>query len=114
MIDLIKRTMLTGVGLAVMTKEKVEELGRDLAEQAKLGESEGREFVDNLMKQSENARGEFETRVDALVKKAVEGLNLVHKDDVAKLQQRVETLEAELKKHESASSHGAGASQHGV
>ena len=106
MIDLIKRTMLTGVGLAVMTKEKVGELGRDLAEQAKLGESEGREFVDNLMKQSENARGEFETRVDALVKKAVEGLNLVHKDEVAKLQQRIEALEAELRKHESSSQHG--------
>jgi len=114
MIDLIKRTLLTGVGLAVMTKDKVEELGRDLAEQAKLGESEGREFVDNLMKQSEAARSEFDTRVNALVKKAVEGLNLVHKDEVAKLQGRLDALEAELKKHESASSHNAGSSAHGV
>ncbi|WP_165075930.1 phasin family protein [Paludisphaera rhizosphaerae] len=114
MIDLIKRTMLTGLGLAVMTKDKVEELGRDLAEQAKLGESEGREFVDNLMKQSETARNEFETRVNALVKKAVEGLNLVHKDEVAKLQGRIDALEDELKKHEHASSHHAAASHHGV
>ncbi|OJW20722.1 MAG: hypothetical protein BGO49_03875 [Planctomycetales bacterium 71-10] len=105
MIDQIKKTMLTGLGLALMTKDKVEELGRDLAEQAKLGEGEGREFVDNLMKQSENARGEFEARVNALVKKAVEGLNMVHKDDLAKLQARVDELEAELKKHEGTPSH---------
>lgn len=105
MIDQIKKTMLTGLGLALMTKDKVEELGRDLAEQAKLGEGEGREFVDNLMKQSENARGEFESRVNTLVKKAVEGLNMVHKDELAKLQARVDELEAELKKHEAASVH---------
>ena len=56
MIDLIKKTLLTGVGLAVMTKEKVEELGKDLVSQAKLSEHEGKEFVDNLLKQSETAR----------------------------------------------------------
>jgi polyhydroxyalkanoate synthesis regulator phasin len=105
MIDLIKKAMLTGVGLAVMTKDKVEELGRDLAEQAKLGEGEGREFVDNLLKQSETARNDFESRVNALVKKAVEGLNMVHKDELTALQTRVDALEAELKKHEDASVH---------
>ncbi len=108
MIDQIKKTMLTGLGLALMTKDKVEELGRDLVEQAKLGEGEGREFVDNLMKQSETARSEFEARVNALVKKAVEGLNVVHKDELAKLQTRVGQLEAELKKHEGAPAHHVG------
>jgi polyhydroxyalkanoate synthesis regulator phasin len=107
MIDLIKKTLLTGVGLAVMTKEKVEELGRDLASQAKLSENEGREFVDSLVKQSETARDEFEARVGAAVKKAVEGLNLVHKDEFAKLQARVDELSAELEKHRNSSAHNA-------
>jgi len=105
MIDLIKKTLLTGVGLAVMTKDKVEELGRDLVDQAKLSENEGRDFLDNLMKQSEAARGEFETRVNGLVKKAVEGLNLVHQDELTKVQARLAELEAELKKHEASASH---------
>lgn len=105
MIDLIKKTMLTGVGLAVMTKDKVEELGRDLVEQAKLSENEGREFVDNLMKQSETARDEFETRVDSLVKKAVDRLNLAHKDEVAQLHARIETLESEVRSHKGSSEH---------
>ncbi|APW61570.1 phasin family protein [Paludisphaera borealis] len=100
MIDLIKKTLLTGVGLAVMTKDKVEELGRDLVSQAKLSESEGREFVDNLVKQSDTARNEFETRINAVVKKTIEGLNLVHKDEIAGLQARVDDLAAELKRHQ--------------
>jgi len=107
MIDLIKKTLLTGVGLAVMTKDKVEELGRDLASQAELSEKEGREFVDTLLKQSETARDEFESRVGATVKKAVESLNLVHKDELAKLQARVDALAAELETHKSTSAHGS-------
>jgi len=106
MIDLIKKTLLTGVGLAVMTKDKVEELGRDLVSQAKLSEAEGREFVDNLVQQSETARSEFETRINAVVKKTIEGLNLVHKDELAKLQAKVDELASELKKHDGSATHG--------
>ena len=96
MIDLIKKTLLTGVGLAVMTKEKVEELGKDLVSQAKLSEHEGKEFVDNLLKQSETARKDFETRINAAVQKAVSGLNLASKDEVARLSAKVEELSAKL------------------
>jgi len=96
MIDLIKKTLLTGVGLAVMTKEKVEELGKDLVSQAKLSENEGKEFVDSLLKQSETARKEFETRINAAVQKAVSGLNLASKEEVGRLSAKVEELSARL------------------
>jgi polyhydroxyalkanoate synthesis regulator phasin len=96
MFDLIKKTLLTGVGLAVMTKEKVEELGKELVSQAKLSEHEGKEFVDNLLKQSETSRKEFETRINAAVQKAVSGLNLASKDEVARLSAKVEEMTAKL------------------
>jgi len=106
MIDLIKKTMLTGVGLAVMTKDKVQELGEDLVTQAKLSENEGRAFVDDLLKQSETARAEFETRVGAVVKKVIESMNLVHKDEVAKLQARIDDLSAQVARCERPPSEG--------
>jgi len=96
MFELIKKTLLTGVGMAVMTKDKVEELGKDLASQASLSENEGKEFVEHLLKQSENARKEFESRISAAVQKAVSGLNLASKDEVAKLSAKVEELSAKL------------------
>lgn len=96
MFELIKKSLLTGVGLAVMTKEKVEELGNDLVSQAKLSENEGKEFVDNLIKQSETARKDFESRINAAVQKAVSGLNLASRDEVAKLSVKVEELTAKL------------------
>ena len=96
MLDLIKKTLLTGVGLAVMTKEKVEELGKDLVSQAKLSEHEGKEFVDSLLKQSETARKDFEARINAAVQKAVSSLNLASKDEVARLSAKVEELSEKL------------------
>ena len=96
MFDLIKKTLLTGVGLAVMTKDKVEELGKEFASQAKLSELEGKEFVDHLLKQSETARKDFESRINSAVQKAVSGLNLASKDEVAKLSAKVEELAAKL------------------
>ncbi len=96
MFDLIKKTLLTGVGLAVMTRDKVEELGKDFASQAKLSEIEGKEFVDHLMQQSETARKEFETRINSAVQKAVSTLNLASKDEVARLSAKVEELTAKL------------------
>jgi polyhydroxyalkanoate synthesis regulator phasin len=96
MIDLIKRTLLTGVGLAVMTKDKVEELGKDLVSQAKLSEHEGKEFIDSLLKQSETARKDFETRINSAVQKAVSTLNLASKDEVARLSAKVEELTTKL------------------
>jgi polyhydroxyalkanoate synthesis regulator phasin len=99
MFELIKKTLLTGVGLGVMTKDKVEELARDLASQAKLSEHEGKEFVDHLLKQSEKARTDFETRISAAVQKAVSGLNLASKDEVARLSAKVEELSVRLAKN---------------
>jgi len=96
MFELIKKTLLTGVGLAIMTKDKVEELGKEFASQAKLSENEGKEFVDHLLKQSETARKDFESRINSAVQKAVSGLNLASKDEVAKLSAKVEELTAKL------------------
>ncbi|MFO0891377.1 MAG: phasin family protein [Isosphaeraceae bacterium] len=96
MFDLIKRTLFTGVGLAMLTKEKVEELGKELAQQAKLSESEGKEFVDHLMAQSETARKDFESRINSAVSKAVSTLNLASRDELARLSAKVEELSAKL------------------
>src|SRR5690349_18995275 len=96
MFELIKKSLLTGVGLAVMTKEKVEELGKELSAQAKLSENEGKEFVDSLLKQSEDARKDFESRISSAVQKAVSTLNLASKDEVARLSARVDELSSKL------------------
>ena len=47
MIDQLKKNMFIGIGLMSMTKERVREFGRKLAEDSKLSEAEGEKLVEN-------------------------------------------------------------------
>ena len=44
MIELLKKGILTGIGLASLTKEKIERFGKDLIKQGHLSEIEGKEL----------------------------------------------------------------------
>jgi polyhydroxyalkanoate synthesis regulator phasin len=98
MVDLIKKAFYTGLGLAVLTKEKAEELVKDLAEQAKLSEHEGKELVDSMMKQSEQARHDFQAKIDEAVLAVVNRLHLATKDEVASLRAKIDELSAKLER----------------
>jgi polyhydroxyalkanoate synthesis regulator phasin len=96
MVDLIKKAFYTGLGLAVLTKDKAEELVQDLAQQAKLSENEGKELVDSLMKQSDEARQDFQAKVDEAVLAVVKRLHLATRDEVEQLRAKVEELSARV------------------
>jgi polyhydroxyalkanoate synthesis regulator phasin len=96
MIDLIKKALYTGVGMAVLTKEKAEELVKELTQQAKLSEQEGKELFDGLLKQSDQARIDFQAKVDDAVLSVIKRLNLVSKDELESLENKVAELSAKI------------------
>ncbi len=100
MVNLIKKAFYTGLGLAVLTKEKAEELVKDFAEQAKLSEHEGKDLIESMMKQSEQARNEFQSKIDETVQAVVKRLNLASKEEVASLKAKIDELSAKLGKGE--------------
>lgn len=93
MFELMKKTLLTGIGLAIMTKEEVHKIGRELVEKGELSQKEGKELVDDLLKKSEQAQKDMESKVHKLVQDAVEKLNVATKKDIAELVKRVNRLE---------------------
>ena len=93
MFDLIKKTMLTGVGLAAMTRDKVEELARELIEKGEMTEKEGKELVDEFMKKSEQAKKDLETKVEGIVEKVLGKMNLATKEDIRRLEEKIRDIE---------------------
>jgi polyhydroxyalkanoate synthesis regulator phasin len=93
MMDLLRKTLLTGVGLAALTKEKIEALARELSERGKLSEKEGRELVDDLVQRSEQARKELRERVEGMVQNALEKADVATKKEMADLEARIRRLE---------------------
>ena len=93
MFELIKKTMLAGVGLAAVTKDKVEELARELTEKGEMSEKEGKELMDQLLKKSEQARKDLETKVEDTVRKVLEKMAVATKEDIDSLSERIKNLE---------------------
>jgi polyhydroxyalkanoate synthesis regulator phasin len=96
LFDTLKKTLYAGVGMAFLTREKIEEMAKRLAEEAKLGESEGKKFIDEFLKKSEEAKTSLQRAVDAGVSSALERMNVARDRDLKALEARVKALEARL------------------
>ncbi len=98
MIETLKNTLYASVGLAYMTKEKVEELAHELIEKGKMSEKEGKEFIDDLVNRSKEAKDKVEVQIDHRVKDTLKKMNLVTKAEYDDLEKRMKDLESKLKK----------------
>lgn len=98
MIELVKKSMLAGVGLAVVTKEKVLDSLDELVERGKLTREEAREMSDKIVEEgkveTEKARGEASKLFNEMLHRA----NVVTKDQYEALAARVTELEGRLHK----------------
>jgi len=94
--DALEKAAYTGVGLAALTKEKLDEVVDTLKRERGLTEEEGRHLAEEIKERAEMARRNLETRIDAAVRKAYRKMKLVSADDLKKLIQRVEKLEKKV------------------
>jgi polyhydroxyalkanoate synthesis regulator phasin len=89
MIDTIKRTLLAGVGAAVITKEKVEASMDDWVKQGKVSTAEARQVAEKI---AEQGRQEFETLSHELNEKLREKFS----GNERRTQERIDALEARI------------------
>ncbi len=93
MIELIKKAMLTGLGLASLTKEKVAEIGRDFIEQGKLSQQEGEKLMDELLAKVEESKQEIKKQVDERVEEILKKMNLARISDLDELKRQIKELQ---------------------
>lgn len=89
MIDIIKKTVLAGVGAAVLTKEKVENALGDFVKQGKVSASEAREMAEKI---ADDGRREFDTLSHQLSEKLRDTFAGIDQ----RAQQRLDALEARV------------------
>ncbi|MEA2085047.1 MAG: phasin family protein [Thermodesulfobacteriota bacterium] len=100
-LDLIKKTMMIGAGLAAVSKDKIETLAKMLAEKGNVSEKEGKKLVDDLLKRAETAKNDLNEKVEKMVKDAVLKMDIATKEDIASLTQQIKELEKRLMEKES-------------
>jgi polyhydroxyalkanoate synthesis regulator phasin len=94
MFDLMKKSLLTGIGLALKTWDEVEEMVQDIQKKNEMSESEGRKFLDEARKRYEEAQSKLEKRVDTAVKDLLKRTNLVTADELKDLKKEIRELKS--------------------
>lgn len=96
MSDLFKKAISLGLGLTVVSKEKIEKTVDDLVKRGKLAPGESRDLVDKLMERGNEEQGQIKKWINEQVQRALVDVGVPTKDEVARLEQRIEALEAQL------------------
>jgi len=92
MPDLIKKTLLAGVGLALKTWDEVEDLAKELVDKGKMTEKDGNTFVKDLQKRYEETQKMLEARVEKTVQDFLKKANVVTSDELKAVKKEVREL----------------------
>jgi polyhydroxyalkanoate synthesis regulator phasin len=92
MADLIKKTMLAGVGLALKTWDEVEDLAKELVDKGKMTEKDGSKFLQDLQKRYEETQKKLEARVEKTVKDFLKKADVVTGDELKAVKKEVREL----------------------
>jgi polyhydroxyalkanoate synthesis regulator phasin len=98
MLDFIKKTMLTGIGLAMKTKDELEEWVKEIVNKGELSEKEGKNFLDDLKEKSEKAQKEFEEKMESKFKDLLKKADIATRDEVNDLKIEIEELKKTVSK----------------
>lgn len=98
MLEILEKTLLTGIGAVALTQKKAEELIEDLKKRMNLTEEEGKSLLEKLRGAAKDNQKKLEEMAQVEVTKACERAGMVTTEDFKKLQHKVEQLEKQLKK----------------
>jgi polyhydroxyalkanoate synthesis regulator phasin len=100
MFELFEKTVLTGLGVLSLSQKKAEELLKEVQERYKVSEEDGKAFLEKMQSIAKESRVRIGEIAETEVKKVIERLGLVPREEFDRLQKRVEVLEGLAKKNE--------------
>lgn len=92
MLNIIKKSMLTGIGLALIAKDEVEDLAKELVNKGKMSETEGTKFLEDLQKRYDETQKMLEEKVQRAVKDFMKKADVVTGDELKGLKKEIRDL----------------------
>ena len=93
MFEMLKKGGLVSLGLAALTKEKVQNLVNKMIRECNLSEQEGKTLVQELTRECDNARKCVEKAIEEYTHKSFTRLSIASQEDLQKLERRIRKLE---------------------
>ncbi len=93
MFDLLKKSLLAGIGAVVVTKDKIQEATRTLVQEGKISTEEAEKLAEEMIKSGARQWDELSTGISEAMKRWMESTDMVSKKDFQNLRARVEMLD---------------------
>lgn len=94
--DVVRNAIMAGFGV----QEKVKEFIDELVKKGELSESQGAKLVKEWTDKADKSTSELSKGMSELVSKTLEKMNIPTKDDMEKLNKKIQSLSARVKKLE--------------
>jgi polyhydroxyalkanoate synthesis regulator phasin len=90
--ELMKKIMLTFIGLALKTPQEIESMAKEMIKKSKMGEKEGKKFLDEVMKKYEQAKKDMEKKIRKGISEYMGDANIASKKEVNTLKKEINNL----------------------
>jgi polyhydroxyalkanoate synthesis regulator phasin len=92
MIEIVKKTFMTGAGLAHEAWDEVEALTKEIVKKAKMSEKEGSKFLKDMKVRYDDTQNKLEKYVEKIVRDILKKMNLATADDIKALKKEIRQL----------------------
>ena len=94
MKDILKKGIYTGLGLALATKDKINEIVEDVKKESDISEKEGEVLYKKLVEKSESYKTEAEKFIEEIVETTLAKLNIPTAKDIEIINAKLDKIEA--------------------
>jgi len=98
MQDFLKKVFNLSLGVFSVTKEKIEEIVKELVKKGEVSQEEGKKLVNELLEKGEKTKKELEAQIEKIVKGIIEKLDLATRKEINELKSEIEQLKEKLNK----------------
>lgn len=102
MLEKIGKGLLAGLGAVLLTKEKVEEVGRKMVKEAKLSNEDARRLTDELLETGERQWDDLDRIVTESLHKGLAKMDVASRKGLEEVKARLDNLEMRLSRLEQA------------
>ena len=92
MLETLKNSLLTGVGMALRSKKEIETFAKEFAEQSEMNQKEAKDFLEECKKRYDDAKSGLDKKVEDVVESVLKRLDLPTRGDVDALNARIDEL----------------------
>lgn len=100
MADIFEKTLLAGLGLFDLTKEKAEKMVNELIKRGELSQSDKAKVVKEIVKGHEERTKKLKEKIDQHIDKSMKKLKVITRDQLEELNKKIEKLSKTIEKLE--------------